>query len=62
VEGTEKVKNTIANNMLNKILAECVWINIHNLPHSELIIEVKTDIDYFSIVQSGRRVWNEMDY
>jgi hypothetical protein len=35
-----------AENILNKFLKECVWINIHGLPHDIPIIELRVDLGY----------------
>jgi hypothetical protein len=40
-KGTEIEKNENADSVANIIVDECVWINAHILPHSEMIIEVK---------------------
>ena len=40
IKGTETEKNEIANSVANQILDECVFINVHILPHSEIIVEV----------------------
>ena len=32
-KGTEIEKNEVANNIANLIVNECVWINVHILPH-----------------------------
>jgi hypothetical protein len=39
-KGTEIEKNELANSIAKIIVDECVWINIHLLPHQEFIIEV----------------------
>lgn len=41
VKGTEVEKNESADIIANKIVDECSWINLHILPHSEMIIEVR---------------------
>jgi hypothetical protein len=33
-------KNELADSIAKQIVDECVWINAHILPHSEMIIEV----------------------
>jgi hypothetical protein len=38
--GKEIVKNELAETVLHKIVDNCIWINIHILPHNEIIIEV----------------------
>jgi hypothetical protein len=44
--GKEKDKNDNAEKMLNLFLNECVWINIHLLPHQLVIIELRIDKGY----------------
>ena len=44
VKGTEIEKNEMANGIAKLIVDECVWINAHILPHSEMIIEVSNNI------------------
>ena len=44
--GKEKDKNENAEKMLNLFLNECVWINIHLLPHQLIIIELRIDKGY----------------
>ena len=44
--GKEKEKNENAEKMLNLFLKECVWINIHLLPHQLVIIELRIDKGY----------------
>ena len=44
--GKEKEKNDNAEKMLNLFLKECVWINIHLLPHQIVIIELRIDKGY----------------
>ena len=45
VKGSEAEKNEMANNVAQLILDECVWINVHILPHSEMIIEVSSNVN-----------------
>ena len=40
MNGSELERNAKANQMFNKLMDECVWINIHYLPHSNKILEV----------------------
>jgi hypothetical protein len=40
ITGTERDRNKHADKIINKILDECVWINVHFLPHDETILEV----------------------
>ena len=44
--GKEIEKNQNAEKMLNLFLDECVWINIHLLPHNLVIIELRIDKGY----------------
>ena len=44
--GKEIEKNQNAEKMLNLFLNECVWINIHLLPHDLIIIELRIDKGY----------------
>ncbi|XP_033120326.1 uncharacterized protein LOC117119601 [Anneissia japonica] len=39
--GSEAAKNAHANVILNRILDEAVWINIHSLPHDVVALEVR---------------------
>ena len=39
--GSEADRNHQAKAILDKILANCIWINIHSLPHNEYMIEVR---------------------
>ena len=39
--GSEADRNQQAKTALNRILTNCIWINIHSLPHNEYMIEVK---------------------
>ena len=40
IKGTEEAINKNANIMLNKLLNECVWVNVHWLPHDQYTLEV----------------------
>ena len=44
--GKEKDKNENAEKMLNLFMEECVWINMHLLPHNLIIIELRIDKGY----------------
>ena len=44
--GKEIDKNENAEKMLNLFLKECVWINMHLLPHNLVIIELRIDKGY----------------
>ena len=39
--GPETVKNIHANKVATQILKECVWVNIHKMLHSEIILECR---------------------
>ena len=41
--GPEQAKNENADNMANKILSECVWINVHKMLQSEIIVECRVE-------------------
>ena len=45
-DGKEKDKNDKAEKMLYLFLENCVWINIHLLPHQLVIIELRIDKGY----------------
>lgn len=51
--GNELERNINANEIFNKIMNDCVWMNIHYLPHSNKIFEVSIIITliylYFNI-------------
>ena len=38
--GTEPQRNEFAHKVVKKLLEECIWINVHWLPHDEHIVEV----------------------
>jgi len=44
--GKESEKNEKANNIMEKILNECIWINIHGLPQNVGIIEIRNEKGY----------------
>ena len=44
--GKEQEKNEKANKILEKILENCVWINIHGLPHNVAILEIRNEKGY----------------
>ena len=46
VRGSEQKKNELAQDILSKILTNTVWINLHNLPHDEPVIEVRVAKGY----------------
>jgi len=46
MKGTEEQQNNKANEILQKMLDDCVWINIHFLPHSIQIIELRNNRGY----------------
>ena len=39
-------RNEKANEVSNRILDECVWINMHLLPHNNQIIEIRESKGY----------------
>jgi hypothetical protein len=45
-EGKEVDKNKKAEELLNKFIEECVWINIHGLPGDIPIVELRTEEGY----------------
>jgi hypothetical protein len=44
--GTEIQKNANARGVNDKILQNCVWINIHSLPRDEYVIECRVEQGY----------------
>ena len=44
--GSESNKNEHANQVLDKILTDAVWINIHLLPHDVKVLEVRNQLGY----------------
>ena len=44
--GSEDKKNSDANMKLDEILDDCVWINVHVITHSEIIIECRIEKGY----------------
>ena len=44
--GSESNKNEHANQVLEKILSDAVWINIHLLPHDVKVLEVRNELGY----------------
>lgn len=40
-KGSEAVKCDAANKLLEKLLADAVWVNCHWLPHDEVVVEVR---------------------
>lgn len=46
IRGTEEVLNQQAIGVLNRLLNDCVWINIHCLPKGEAIIEIRVSEGY----------------
>ena len=41
--GTEPQKNKDANGKLDEILRDCVWVNVHIIVHSEIIVECRIE-------------------
>lgn len=50
--GTEPIKNAHANRLALQILRECVWVNVHKMLQSEVIIECRV-IQGYGIRWSG---------
>jgi hypothetical protein len=44
--GSEIERNNKANEIFNRILDECVWINIHCLQHSNKVLEIRNNKGY----------------
>ena len=44
--GSKSNKNKHANEVLDKILTDAVWINIHLLPHDVKVLEVRNQLGY----------------
>lgn len=44
--GSESKKNFEATAKMNQILDECIWINVHTLPHKEFVVEIWIDWGY----------------
>ena len=44
--GSDENKNKEARKMLNMFLSNCIWINIHGLPHNNAIIELRVNEGY----------------
>ena len=44
--GTEDQKNSDANAKLEQILNDCIWINVHIIVHSEIIVECRIEQGY----------------
>ena len=44
--GTEEKKNIDANKKLDEILRDCIWINVHIIVHSEIIVECRIEQGY----------------
>lgn len=45
-KGKETEKNEIANQKAEQIISQCVWVNVHILPHSEIIVECREEQGY----------------
>ena len=58
MKGTETEKNEQADIIARSIVDECVWINVHILPHSEYIIEV---INYTIIIINMINLYNSVE-
>lgn len=46
ISGTETMKNAFAQQVLDRFLTNCVWINIHCLPNEEPVIEIRVQEGY----------------
>lgn len=46
VNGSETRKNEIAAELLSRLAKNCVWINIHQLPGNEPVLEIRTQEGY----------------
>ncbi|CAO3597915.1 unnamed protein product [Absidia cylindrospora] len=44
--GSDAAKNTHANTILIKILTNAVWINLHSLPHDQIVYEIREKQGY----------------
>lgn len=59
VRGTEAKKNELAEDILRRLLRDCVWVNIHCLPNEEAVVEVRVEQGYgarwFIMKQQGFR-------
>ena len=44
--GTEQIKNDYAELKASMIMRECVWVNLHLLPHQEMTIECRIELGY----------------
>jgi hypothetical protein len=59
VRGTEAKKSEVAEEILQRLLRDCVWVNIHCLPNEEAIVEVRVEQGYgarwFILKQQGFR-------
>lgn len=44
--GTELVKNQYAAQKASQIIKDCVWVNLHLLPHQEMTIECRIELGY----------------
>jgi len=47
--GTELERNEFAHKKAKKLLEECIWINVHWLPHDEHVVEVISLIEINSV-------------
>ena len=44
--GSESKRNDDAKRIITQIIEECEWINVHTLPHSEYVVEIRIRIGY----------------
>lgn len=46
LRGTEQIRNQQALGTMNKLLNECIWVNLHCLPGDEVVVEVRVREGY----------------
>jgi hypothetical protein len=46
LRGTEEIRNQQAVSIMNRLLNECVWVNLHCLPKDEAIVEIRVRDGY----------------
>lgn len=46
VKGSEARKNEIAAELISRLTQNCVWINMHQLPGNEPVLEIRTEEGY----------------
>ena len=60
-QGTETKWNDDAKRIINKIIEECEWINVHTLPHSEYVVEIRIRQGYGIRWTSGGVFWGFLE-